>query len=400
MAENCACFFLTLRVLLAVLLALLLALLALFALLTFLALLSLPVLLAVLALLALTFLAFFADNDLNAHSHSKQRKFNTGSEDVTKLKTAVVLVTGGTGLVGNAVRETIESEPIPGWSFFFAGSKDADLTNAKETRALFDRVNPTHVLHLAGKVGGLFANMTDKVDFWRKNVAMQDNVMQECHKRGVQKLVSCLSTCIFPDKTTYPIDETMIHNGPPHSSNEGYAYAKRMVDVQNRLYAARYGSKFTAVIPTNIFGKYDNFNVKDSHVIPGLIHKCYLAKKHDKPFTIMGSGRPLRQFIFSRDIAKLMLWVLRSYDEADPVILSVDEQDEISIGDVARAIAEAMEFKGDVFFDDTAADGQYKKTACNAKLRKYLPDFSFTPFSEALAETVEWFVRNIDDARK
>jgi hypothetical protein len=156
----------------------------------------------------------------------------------------------------------------------------------------------------------------------------------------------------------------------------------------------------TAVIPTNIFGKYDNFHLKDSHVIPGLIHKCYLAKKHRKPFTIMGSGRPLRQFIFSKDIAKLMLWVLRSYNEVDPVILSVDEEDEISIEEVARTIAEAMKFKGDVIFDNTAADGQYKKTACNAKLRKYLPNFSFTPFNEALVETVEWFLRNMDAARK
>ena len=102
--------------------------------------------------------------------------------------------------------------------------------------AIFDKYQPTHVIHLAAKVGGLFANMKYKVEFWRDNVNMNDNIFQECHKRGVQKLVSCLSTCIFPDKTTFPIDETMIHDGPPHFSNEGYAYAKRMVDVQNRMY--------------------------------------------------------------------------------------------------------------------------------------------------------------------
>lgn len=302
--------------------------------------------------------------------------------------------------MGRAVREVVEADPIPGWSFHFAGSKDADLTDAKQTHDLFERVKPTHVLHLAGKVGGLFANMINKVEFWRENIAMQDNVMQECQRQSVSKLVSCLSTCIFPDKTSYPIDETMIHDGPPHFSNEGYAYAKRMVDVQNRLYAARHGSKFTAVIPTNIFGKHDNFHLKDSHVIPGLIHKCYLAKKQRKPFTIMGSGRPLRQFIFSKDIAKLMLWVLRSYDKVDPIILSVDEKDEISIGDVAKIIVDAVGFDGEIVFDESAADGQYKKTACNAKLRKYLPEFSFTPFKEAMAETVRWFLENVDDVRK
>ena len=129
-------------------------------------------------------------------------------------------------------------------------------------------------------------------------------------------------TCIFPDKTTFPIDETMIHNGPPHFSNEGYAYAKRMVDVQNRMYKAQHGCNFTAVIPTNIFGKHDNFHLDDSHVIPGLIHRGYLCKQKGEPFTIWGSGKPLRQFIFSTDLAKLMIWTMREYEEADPIILS------------------------------------------------------------------------------
>lgn len=114
----------------------------------------------------------------------------------------------------------------------------------------------------------------------------------------------------------------MIHNGPPHFSNEGYAYAKRMVDVQNRMYKAQHGCNFTAVIPTNIFGKHDNFHLDDSHVIPGLIHRGYLCKQKGEPFTIWGSGKPLRQFIFSTDLAKLMIWTMREYEEADPIILS------------------------------------------------------------------------------
>ncbi|WIA08998.1 hypothetical protein OEZ85_008412 [Tetradesmus obliquus] len=233
-----------------------------------------------------------------------------------------------------------------------------------------------------------------KVEFWRNNIIMQDNIFQACKDFKVEKLVSCLSTCVFPDKTTYPIDETMIHNGPPHSSNEGYAYAKRMVDMQNRLYKEQYGCNFTAVIPTNIFGPHDNYDLEDSHVIPGLIHKCYLAQQKGEPFTIMGSGKPLRQFIYSRDLARLMIWTLRSYPEADPIILSVDEADEVTIGDVAMAIVDAMNFTGAVEFDTSKADGQYKKTASNAKLRKYLPDFKFTPFKEAMRESVQWFVDN------
>ena len=220
------------------------------------------------------------------------------------------------------------------------------------------------MIHLAAKVGGLFANMKYKVEFLRDNLAINDNVLHCAMEAGVERVVSCLSTCIFPDKTThrcrcrewprgcgdwprhhmpprrsskpracsvlvahltgpshpgqptppphtrrYPIDETMIHNGPPHTSNAGYAYAKRMIDVQNRCYADQHGCKWTSVVPTNIFGPHDNFSIDNGHVLPGLMHKVYKAKQDGGDFTIWGSGTPLRQFIFSEDLGALMIWV-------------------------------------------------------------------------------------------
>jgi GDP-L-fucose synthase len=204
----------------------------------------------------------------------------------------VVLVTGGTGLVGKAIETVINDDKAKGvvsssevW--YFASSKDADLRDRASIRALFERVKPTHVIHLAAMVGGLFRNLRYKVEFYRENVLINDNVMECCREFQVQKLVSCLSTCIFPDKTTYPIDETMIHNGPPHTSNEGYAYAKRMIDVMNRCYREEYNCNYTSIIPTNIFGPFDNFSIEDGHVIPGLIHKCYLAKKNSTYYIII-----------------------------------------------------------------------------------------------------------------
>ena len=197
---------------------------------------------------------------------------------------------------------------------------------------------------------------------------MNDNVFEACREFGVTKLVSCLSTCIFPDKTTYPIDETMIHNGAPHSSNEGYAYAKRMIDVLNRAYAAEFGLAATSIIPTNIYGPHDNFNVADGHVLPGLIHKCLVAQRDGGDFVVWGSGTPLRQFIHSSDLAALTVWVLRAYDAVEPIILSVGEEEEVSIRDAALMVAEAMGFEGRIVFDDSKADGQFKKTASNAKL--------------------------------
>ncbi|CAG8478502.1 15701_t:CDS:2 [Acaulospora colombiana] len=151
----------------------------------------------------------------------------------------VILVTGGSGLVGKAIEWVVENDTgrfgkKEGEKWIFLTSKDGDLRSAEATRAIFDKYKPTYVIHLAALVGGLFKNMKYKLDFLRDNLLINDNVLHIAYEHKVQKVVSCLSTCIFPDKTSYPIDESMIHNGPPHESNFGYAYAKRLIDVQNK----------------------------------------------------------------------------------------------------------------------------------------------------------------------
>lgn len=329
----------------------------------------------------------------------------------------IVIVTGGTGLVGKAIESIIltqfptssiiprtDSEPAyissESEKWYFLSSKDVDLTSKESTYALFEKLKPTHIIHLAAKVGGLFSNLREKVEFYRENILINDNIMEASRIYKVEKLVSCLSTCIFPDKTTYPIDETMIHNGPPHTSNEGYAYAKRMIDVLNRCYKEEYNCNFTSIIPTNIYGPHDNFNIQDGHVIPGLIHKTYLAKKNNTDLVIWGTGKPLRQFIYSTDLADLTVWVMRNYHSPDPIILSVDPEDEVSIADVAGWIAEAFEFKGNIIFDTSKSDGQYKKTASNAKLRSLLPDYKFTSMKDGLQKACKWFEENYENARK
>ncbi|KAI8127479.1 putative GDP-L-fucose synthase [Lucilia cuprina] len=318
-----------------------------------------------------------------------------------------ILVTGGTGLVGKALEAVINEEKPKNEEWFFAGSKDADLTNLEATKALFNKVQPTHVIHLAAMVGGLFHNMNNNLDFLRINLQINDNVLQTAHDHGCVKVVSCLSTCIFPDKTSYPIDETMVHNGPPHPSNYGYSYAKRLIDIQNHAYHDKYGAMFTSVIPCNIFGPHDNYKPEVSHVIPGMIYRMYRLindnkdlKETEKIFTVYGSGKPLRQFIYSLDLAKLMIWVLRDYNSVEPIILSVDEAQEVTILQVAEAIAKAFDFKGKLECDTTKADGQYKKTASNQKLRSLLPNFTFTNFDEAIKTSVQWFIENYEKARK
>mmetsp|Transcript_31558 Transcript_31558/g.67246 ORF Transcript_31558/g.67246 Transcript_31558/m.67246 type:complete len:325 (-) Transcript_31558:122-1096(-) len=313
---------------------------------------------------------------------------------------STIMVTGGSGLVGQAIRAYTDSNAKDGEHWVFLSSKDGDLRDRGETDKIFERVKPTHVIHLAAKVGGLFANMKQKVEFYRENTLINDNIMENCRIHKVEKLVSMLSTCIFPDKTKYPIDETMLHDGPPHPSNEGYALAKRLIDTMNRAYAEEYGCNFTSIIPTNIYGPHDNFSIQNGHVIPGLIHKCYNAKRDGTPFTIWGSGTPLRQFIYSLDLAELTVWVMREYHSPHPITLSVDESAEVPIRDVALAVARAMKFEGEVVFDTTKADGQFKKTACNKKLRGYRPDYEFTSMEEGVQKAVDWFVENYETARK
>lgn len=322
-----------------------------------------------------------------------------------------VLVTGGSGLMGSALRHISGAELK--YRFVFMSSRDCDLTDYESTLRYFNAVSPDAVIHLAAAVGGLFKNMRCKVDMFETNVRINVNVLRVCHQLGVAKVVSCLSTCIFPDdKTkTEQINEAMLHAGPPHSSNDAYAYAKRMLEVQSRCYNEQYGSNFVCVIPTNVYGPHDNFHLDDAHVIPALIHKCYLAKQQGVPLVVAGSGAPLRQFIHSRDLAHLMIWTLEYYDAtsdtfsnsgAGTLIISVDPADEISIAQVVQHIADAVGFDNDIVYDTAKSDGQLKKTADNSKFKRLYGStkFAFTPIRQGLRETVQWFIQNYDAARK
>lgn len=309
-----------------------------------------------------------------------------------------ILVTGGSGLVGHGI-QSIQAH-YSEHEFIFLSSKDCDLLDISQTRKMFETERPDYVIHLAANVGGLFKNMNFKVDMYEQNITMNLNVLKCCHDFEVKKVVSCLSTCIFPDKTTYPITEEMLHNGAPHKSNHAYAYAKRMLEVQSKAYREQYFDNFICVIPTNIYGPYDNYSIENGHVIPALIHKCYLAKQNKERFQVCGSGSPLRQFIYSIDLAKLLMWSLLEYHEKDSIILADREENEISIEQVARMIAREFDYESNIFFDTFYSDGQYKKTVDNRKLRETYPNFKFTSMELGIQESVKWFQENYQDCRK
>ena len=297
------------------------------------------------------------------------------------------IVTGGTGLVGSAINTGVK-----------LSSKDVDLRDWKSTLSLFEDYKPKNVIHSAARVGGLGGNMNYKGEFYYDNIMMNTNVLEASRRVGVEKVVSFLSTCVFPDDVEYPLTEKKIHLGEPHSSNYPYAYAKRMLDIQSRAYREQYGVNYISVIPTNIYGPKDNFSIDNGHVIPSLIHKCYLAKKLNTDFVVWGSGKPLREFIYSEDVARLTEWALENYNEEEPIIFSTS--DEISVGNVAEMIVYYIGFKGKLVFDDEKPDGQFRKPSDNSKLLSYLPDFKFTPMEEGIEKSVNWFMENYEEARK
>ncbi len=297
-----------------------------------------------------------------------------------------LLVTGGKGLVGS----TIEAEVKLGREF--------DLVNSQETDQAFKMHNPTHVIHCAGKVGGLGGNMNFKGDYFYDNLMINTNVIESARKTGVKNLVCFLSTCIFPDEVEYPLTEAKAHLGVPHNSNYPYAYAKRMADIQIRAYREQHNINYTSVIPTNIYGPNDNFSLEHGHVMPMLIHKLYKAKRDGTDFIVWGSGKPLREFIYSKDVARLAEWAVRNYNETEPIIFSTSQ--EVSIKDIVDLLIQEFNFKGKVVFDKDKPEGQFRKPSDNSKLKSYLPDFKFTPFEEGIKETVKWFIENYETVRK
>jgi len=296
------------------------------------------------------------------------------------------LITGN-GLVGSALDGNVK-----------ISTKDYDLKNTESVKSMFKFYKPTEVIHTAAKVGGLGSNMKYKGEYFYDNIMMNTNVIEQARQNGVQKLVAFLSTCVFPDDVEYPLTEKKIHLGEPHFSNNAYAYAKRMTDVQIRAYREQYGLQYKSVIPTNIYGPNDNFSLTHGHVMPMLIHKMYLAQKNNTPFEVWGTGNPLREFIFSKDVAKLTEWVMNNYDEDEPIILSTSE--EISIKDLVDLLVQEFNFKGEVIFDSSKPDGQFRKPSDNSKIKNYLPDFKFTPIEEGIKETVKWFIENYEKTRK
>ena len=303
-----------------------------------------------------------------------------------------VLVTGGTGMVGSAFKDSSRHQ------FIKVSSREFNLTNFTDSLNMLSKYRPDSVIHLAAKVGGVKGNTEFVGDFFRENILINTNVLEACRWYKIPKVVSLLSTCIYPDNATYPLTEDQIHSGEPHTSNFGYAYAKRMLHVQSMAYRKQYGCNFVCAVPNNLFGKNDNFDLENGHVIPSVIRKVHEAKVNgEKSVTFWGDGSALREFTYNEDIADSLIFLMENYDGEAPV--NIGNTNEISIRDLVDEIVGIFDYTGDVIWDTSKPSGQHRKPSDNSFLKSLGHNIKHTDIRDALADTCAWFSKNYPRVR-
>ena len=295
-----------------------------------------------------------------------------------------VLVTGGSGFVGTRLK--IKN---PDWKYL--SSKDCNLSNFDSTYELFSNLKPDAILHLASKVGGIKENSTKQAEFYDTNTYINTNVLKAAHKAGINRVLSCLSTCSFPDTvSSYPFIEEDILAGPPTKTNFTYGYTKRALLVQTNAYRQQYGVNYSTFCPSNIYGPNDNFDLESSHFVPAMIKKIHEAKEGDT-VEFWGSGSPLRQQLYVDDLGKIIPFLLKNHNTDAPLIISPDQN--LSIKEMIEILLNNIEKDVKIVFNGKL-DGQYRKDGSNKKFKELYGDFEFTKFENGVLKTYEWYKKS------
>jgi GDP-L-fucose synthase len=303
-----------------------------------------------------------------------------------------VLVTGASGVVGSSIIRTLSKRKI---NHVGVATKNYDLLNIDSTKEMIDSINPQTVVHAAAQVGGVYGNMHYPHNFISRNLQMQLNIFQVCLERGIKDLIFIGSSCIYPFDSKVPITESSFMNGKLEPTNQWYATAKIAGIMQIDAIRKQFGLNWYSVLPSNVYGINDNFALKTGHVIPSLLYKFVKAEKENlKSVEIWGSGKPIREFIFSEDLGDAIVqsYQLKSYLET-PFIVNIGSGEEISIRDLATLIAEILNFKGEIVFNSDMPDGVYRKTLDSSFLRKsgWIPKHSLR---SGLEKTILWLEEN------
>jgi len=303
-------------------------------------------------------------------------------------KSEKIFVAGHRGMVGSALVRRLKSE---GFSNLLVRDRSKlDLKNA--VTEFFAREKPALVILAAAKVGGIKANNDFPVEFLLENLRIQNNVIHAAYENGARKLLFLGSSCIYPKFAPQPIPETALLSGPLEPTNEAYVIAKIAGIKLCQAYAREYDANFISVMPTNLYGPNDNFDLETSHVLAALLRKAHEAKtRKDRKLTVWGSGKPRREFLHVDDLASACLLLLEKYDSSE--IINVGCGEDISIRELAELICEVVGFDGDLAWDVTKPDGTPRKLLDVSKLRAlgWKPSI---PLRDGIARTYEWFLAN------
>ena len=306
-----------------------------------------------------------------------------------------VLVTGKNGLVGAALQQ-VGSSSIH--QMVFVGREEAGLTKECEVEALFRLIKPDWVVHTAAKVGGIGGNIKEPAAYFYQNILMNSFIIHYAWKYGVKKLLAFSSVCVFPDGIPL-LKESLMLQGEPYHTQFAYACAKRAIDIQIRAYKKQYGiQNYCSVIPGNIFGKFDYYNLDSAHVVPSLIHKIHKAKKLGQPLKVWGDGTPKREFIYSEDLAKIILNLLELEEIPERILISNDKQ--ITIREIVGKLCIAAKFTGRVEWETDKPNGQLVRPSDLSLLRSLIGNPSYTNVEDALTESYNWFEEHYAKARK
>ncbi|MGH2625285.1 MAG: GDP-L-fucose synthase family protein [Anaerolineales bacterium] len=301
-----------------------------------------------------------------------------------------VCVTGGTGFLGSYVLEKLRARGAG--RVTAASSRDYDLVDPEAVRALLRDSGPDLVLHLAAHVGGIGANQAHPAEFLYDNLMMGVQLLHEAWRAGVAKFVAVGTVCSYPKFTPVPFREEDLWNGYPEETNAPYGLAKKMLLAQAQAYRQQYAFNAVYVIPANLYGPGDNFDLETSHVVPALIRKCLDAVEHGKrEIVVWGDGSPTREFLYAEDAAEGILLAAEHYDSSEPVNLGSGE--EISIRDVTEKIARLTGFEGRLVWDTSRPNGQPRRAIDASRARQRLGFVARMSLDEGLRRTIEWYRR-------
>lgn len=282
-------------------------------------------------------------------------------------KTDKIYIAGHTGMVGSAILQALIADGFT--NFVCRTSKELDLRNQADVESFFLQEKPQYVFMAAAKVGGIVANNTYRADFLYDNLVIVSNIIHAAHKNGVTKLLFLGSSCIYPKMAPQPIKEEYLLTGSLEQTNEPYAIAKIAGIKLCETYRDQYGSNFISVMPTNLYGKNDNYHPENSHVLPALIRRFHEAKVQGlQQVQIWGTGMPLREFLFAGDLAEACIFLMNNYSEKEMVNIGCGE--DISIKELAELIKEITGFTGELVFDTTKPDGTPRKLLDVTKINK------------------------------